>query len=201
MCSALIASALVTAIGAGVLWLGTDQGRALTSEKAHRLAVAQAPQPVPDAMLQTMEVETLALHPSPGQVAVVEFIYTTCPTICQSAGADFARLRDAAKAVGIAHQLRLISISFDPETDDPDQLATYGELHDADGSIWTVARPAPDALPELLDSFGIIAVPDKWGGFVHNVAIYMVDDQGRLAAITDADDVAGALEAARKLLR
>lgn len=201
MRSALIASALVTAIGASALWLGTDNGRALTSETARRLAVAQAPQPVPDATLETMKAETLALHPGPGQVTVVEFIYATCPTICQSAGADFARLRDAVKAAGIARHLRLISLSFDPETDDPAQLATYGELHDADGSIWTVARPAPAALPELLNSFGVIAVSDKWGGFVHNAAIHMIDDQGRLAAITDTDNVTGALEAARKLLK
>ncbi len=201
MRTTLTASALVTAIGSAALWQGTDGGRALTSETARRLAVAQAPQPVPNAMLETMAAEPLALHPEAGQVTVVEFIYTTCPTICQSAGADFARLRDAAAAAGIAHRLRLISLSFDPETDDPAHLAAYGELHEADGPIWTVARPEPSALPEILDSFGVIALPDGWRGFVHNAAIHLINDQGRLAAITDTDDVEGALAAAKGLLQ
>ncbi len=201
MRAALTASALVTAIGLAALWLGTDGGRALTSETARRLTVARAPQPVPDALLETMEAEPLALHPGPGQVTIIEFIYTTCPTICQSAGADFARLRDAAVVAGIAHRLRLISLSFDPETDNPALLAAYGEMHGADGTIWTVARPKPSALPELLDSFGVTALPDGWGGFVHNAAIHLINDQGRLASITDIDDVEGAMTAAKGLLQ
>ncbi|MCQ0093134.1 SCO family protein [Roseovarius sp. M141] len=196
---ALIASTLVLATGVGVLWHATDEGRALTTETARRINVAETLPRVPDAALETMTGAHLQLHPGPGQITAVEFIYTTCPTICQSAGADFARLRDAAAA--IAPQLRLISLSFDPETDDPEHLAIYGNWHGADGDIWTVARPSRADLPGLLDSFGVTVIPDGWGGYIHNTAIHLLDDRGRLAAIVDTDDIDGALAAARQILR
>lgn len=199
MRTALIASALVLATGIGVLWHATDEGRALTTETARRINVAETLPHVPDATLETMTGTHVRLHPQPGHVTAVEFIYTTCPAICQSAGADFARLRDAVAAT--APGLRLISLSFDPDTDDPEHLATYGDWHEADGVIWTVARPSRAALPRLLESFGVTVIPDGWGGYVHNTAIHIVNSEGRLAAIVDTDDIDGALAAARRLLR
>ncbi len=201
MRAALVASALVLATGIGILWSATDGGRALTTETARRINVAETLPRVPDATLETMTGTQLQLYPGPGEVTAVEFIYTTCPTICQSAGANFARLRDAAKAAGIASRLRLISLSFDPDIDDPEHLAAYGENHGADATIWIVARPSREALPRLLESFGITVIPDGWGGYIHNTAIHLVDSQGRLAAIVDTDDIDGALAAARSLLR
>jgi protein SCO1/2 len=198
MRAALLACAVVLFTGGGALWLGTDAGRALTTESARRINVAETRPAIPDATLETMTGAHVPLHPPPGEVAAVEFIYTTCPTICQSAGAEFARLRDATQAEGLP--LRLISVSFDPETDDPDHLADYAGWHGADGTAWTVARPTPADLPGLLQGFGVTVIPDGWGGFIHNTAIHLVDDQGRLAAIVDYDDIDGALAAARALL-
>lgn len=201
MRAAVIACVSVVAAGSLALWVATEGGRALTTEAARRINVAETLPPVADATLEGMSGKRLQLHPQPGQVTAVEFIYTTCPTICQSAGADFARLRDAVQAAGMAPRLRLISLSFDPETDDIAHLASYGDMHGADGLVWTVARPSPNGLTELLDSFGVTVIPDRWGGFTHNAAIHIVDDRGRLAAIVDSDDIVGAVAAIKPLIR
>jgi protein SCO1/2 len=201
MRATVLASALVATVGTAMLWQATEGGRALTTEVARRLSVAEAPRPVPDADLETMTGAHQHLYPDPGGVTLVEFIYTTCPTLCQSAGADFARLRDRALAAGLGPRLRLISLSFDPETDDPAQMAAYGAAHGADGTVWTVARPDPAALPGLLAAFGVTVIDDDWGGYTHNAAIHLVDDRGRLAAITDTEDVAGAMAAVWRVLQ
>ncbi|MBU2581998.1 MAG: SCO family protein [Alphaproteobacteria bacterium] len=201
MRAALITSVLVTATGCGALWIATDGGLALTTESARRLRVERTQPSVPNAALETMTGETETLRPDTGNLTLIEFIYTTCPTICQSAGAAFARLRDAAEAEGLAPRLRMLSLSFDPEADNLAQLAAYGARHKADGRVWTVARPDPDDLPELLATFGVTVIPDGWGGYTHNAGIHLVDDRGRLVAITDADDVGGALAVARSFLQ
>lgn len=132
---------------------------------------------------------------------MVEFVYTTCPSICQSAGADMARLRDRLAGAGLADRVRLVSLSFDPETDTPELLADYGARHGADGRLWTVARPDPADLPALLAAYGVRVIPDGWGGWTHNAALHVVGPDGRLRAILDIDDLDGAEAAIRAALR
>jgi len=194
------AALAVAAAGAAALWVATDGLAALTTEGARRLAAVRDAPVVPPHRVQTMDGGREVLPGGDGRVSLIEFIYTTCPTICQSAGADMAVLRDRIAAAGLGAQVRLVSVSFDPETDDVPQLASYGELHGADGSIWTIARPDPADLPELLDIFGVTVIADAYGGYEHNAAILLVGPDGRLRAILDVDDVAGAVAAARRVL-
>ncbi len=142
----------------------------------------------------------LTLGADAGRVQVVEFIYPPCPDICQPAGTYMADLAEAVQDAGLADRIRLISVSFDPIRDDPAALRGYGAAHGADGALWTVARPAPDALPSLLHAYGVVVIDDGWGGFTHNTAFHVVDAAGRLRAITDFDDPAAALRAARAAL-
>ena len=54
---------------------------------------------------------------------------------------------------------------------------------------WIAARPADAAsLAQLSRVFGVTAVPDGMGGFVHNAAIAVIDPGGHLVAILDWDD-------------
>lgn len=42
--------------------------------------------------------------------------------------------------------------------------------------------------------FGVTAVADDMGGFVHNAAINVVDPNGQLVAIRDWNDASGAVD-------
>lgn len=198
---ALAAALAVAVAGAGLLWQATDGGKALTAEAARRLEARRAAPQMPQVALETMAGEVLMLGADAGRVQLVEFVYTTCPTICQVAGQAMAGLADRVRAEGLGDRLRLISVSFDPSRDDPAALRAYGEGHGADGALWTVARPGAAALPGLLDAFGVVVIEDAWGGYTHNTAIHVVDAAGRLRAITDYDDPAAALAAARSVLQ
>jgi len=59
------------------------------------------------------------------QPIALNFIFTTCTTICPVMTATFAQMRRALGDAG--DQLRLVSISIDPEYDRPDKLKAYGE--------------------------------------------------------------------------
>jgi protein SCO1/2 len=193
-----VVAALAAASVFGVaLWQGTDGLRAFTTEGARRLSVIEQPRPVPAVRLIDAQGRQLTLADEIGRVVVVEFIYATCPTICVALGESFAKLRDQIRADGLAREVRLISISFDLR-DSPEALKEYAEAHGADGRLWIVARPENEqALSTLLKTFGVTLVPDGAGGFVHNVALHVVDQQGRLVAIFDLGEEAQVLTAIR----
>ena len=60
------------------------------------------------------------------RVVVVNFVFTTCTTICSPMTAIFGRLqRELGPALDT--RVRLISISLDPATDTPDKLRAYAD--------------------------------------------------------------------------
>ena len=193
------AAIVIALLGGAGLWHGTDGFRAFTTEGARRLAIREQPRPVPEVRLIDMQGRGLTLAGENSRAQVVEFIYTTCPTLCVSLGESFARLQGAVKAAGLADRVRLISISFDPARDGPEALRDYAEAHGADGRIWITARPDDEqALHALLQVFGVIVIPDGAGGFVHNAALHVIDRQGRLNAIFDIGEEAQVLAALRR---
>jgi protein SCO1/2 len=154
---------------------------------------------MPDVRLIDMRGQELQLADENGRAVVVEFIYTTCPTLCTALGESFAKLQDAIKAAGLANRVRLVSISFDPARDGLEALKDYAEAHGADGRLWVTARPENElALHALLEAFGVIVIPDGAGGFVHNAALHVVDRQGRLKSIFDVGNEAQVLAAVRR---
>ncbi|OBY24425.1 SCO family protein [Leisingera sp. JC1] len=191
MLARALPSVLAAVAGGGILWQVTDGAQAFTSEAARRLDVVQSPRQVPEVLLEDMVGRQVPLLPQAGEVVLVEFIYTVCGDICQISAADFAEIRDRLRAQGA--RVRLLSVSFDPERDTPEQMAIYGDAHEADGVMWTVARPRQKDLPGLLKLFDVTVIPDEWGGFQHNAAIHVISGDGSFSAVYDTDAVEAVL--------
>ena len=80
-------------------------------------------------------------------VVVVNFIFTTCTTICLPLGANFASLgRELGSRAGT--DVQLISVSVDPATDTPQRLRTWAaQFRPGPGwSLVTGSKPNVDAL-------------------------------------------------------
>lgn len=184
-----VASATVILAGLGTLWHATDGLAAFTAEGARRLAVETTPRPVPAAAIVTGDGRVVDL-PVAGRPLLVEFIYTSCPTICTSLGQEFLQIQQALSRRGLGGRVHLMSLSFDLDRDTPAMLAAYAAYHGADPAIWTVGRPqGAGALRSLLDAFGVTVIPDADGAYVHNAAIHYVGADGRLARIFDLGEV------------
>ena len=194
-----VATLVIAVVAGAALWQATDGLRAFTTEGARRLAVLEQPRPVPDVRLIDVRGREQASTDENGRAVVVEFIYATCPTICTALGESFAKLRSDIDAAGLADRVRLISISFDLARDGPEALRDYAEAHGADGRVWTVARPENElALHSLLKAFDVIVIPDGAGGFVHNAALHVIGQNGKLKAIFSIGEEARVLATARE---
>jgi len=87
-----------------------------------------------------------------GQTVVINFIFTTCTTICPPLGATFARVQ---KELGdkVGREVRFISISIDPATDTPERLKAWGAKFHA-GEGWTFVTGNKPQVDELLRVLG-----------------------------------------------
>ena len=200
----LLPSCTVILLGGGALWMATDGFRAFTEEGARRLYVAENRPAIPLLALEDMngnQLKLLSKSESSEKVTLVEFIYTSCPTICQTAGSEFARLRDSFSEAGLGELIRMISVSFDPLHDPPAKLREYATNHGADGTIWTIARVNGQDLDLMNRSFGLRVIPDGMGGYQHNAAIHLIDRTGNLSSIFNIDDVSAVSGAVRSKLQ
>lgn len=193
-------NSVIILLGSFILWFTTDGLQALTTEGARRLEVEKQKPVMPNITLETMSGAHTRLLNSSGHVTVVEFIYTTCPFICQVDGGYLSRLQNEIKERAIREKVRIISVSFDPVRDNLNELSYYAKRHNADGHIWTIARPRVEDLKSLLKAFGVVVIPDEEGGYVHNSAMHIIDQQGRLSFILDSNDVQGALKTLERML-
>ena len=104
----------------------------------------QAGRPVPVSELQ-----------GAGGPLAVNFIFTTCTTICPVMTATFAQMR---RELGPeADRIRLVSITIDPEHDTPSVLASYSARFKT-GPEWSFLTGSPEDVERVLRAF------DVWTG-------------------------------------
>jgi protein SCO1/2 len=204
-----LASALFALLAlASAAWL-THGFRVWTAEGARRLELALEPVAAPavDVVVAGDGPRSLPqLLRADGVVTIVDFVYTHCRSACAALGTGFqqlqARIRadEATRAAGAAGPIRLLSISFDRERDDPATLARYASALDARPGTWRFAA-VPDAaqLAALLRQFQVVVIPDALGGYEHNAALLVIDPNARLVRIFDYARIDDAWHFARAL--
>lgn len=198
----IAALGLVIAAGVGALAWGTDGFRAVTTQGAESVEIERAPRQVPGVALVGQNGDRFSFGDLRGRVVMVEFIYTRCPTFCAVLGEHFERIQNLLSRAGRDLGITMLSISFDRAGDGPDELKQYAEIHDCDPALWRVAVPADAAgLDSLLRTFGVVVIPDGYGGFIHNGGIYLVDRNGRLARVLDPTSPERSIAAAAALAR
>jgi len=90
-----------------------------------------------------------------GKPVILDFIFTTCTTVCPILSAGFTNLR---RELGDrAEQVQLISISIDPENDRPEQLKHYSERFEG-GPGWEFLTGSRDDVGRVLRSFDAFVV-------------------------------------------
>jgi protein SCO1/2 len=101
-----------------------------------------------------------------GRMVAVNFIFTSCPTVCRLMGANFGQLQ---KVLGKRH-VSLISISIDPETDTPARLAEWSKRFGAQPG-WTLVTGATADIDLLQKAFGVFSSDP----FAHSPSMFVAD--------------------------
>lgn len=106
-----------------------------------------------------------------GQVVAMNFVFTSCGTICPPMGANFAKLQKILGGRPGGPKVRLISVSVDPGTDTPERLKAWAAKFGA-GPGWTLVTGDRDEVERLLKSLGVYSgLPDR-----HTPVVLVGDD-------------------------
>lgn len=86
------------------------------------------------------------------RIVVVDFVFTTCTTVCPALSAIFGRVQERL-GDRLGRGVALVSVSLDPARDTPARLKEFGARHRA-GPHWTWLTGQQDEVEEVLRGLG-----------------------------------------------
>ena len=119
-----------------------------------------------------------------GNPVLITMFYASCPHVCPMLISTIkfteAKLPDEDRV-----NLRVLTISIDPERDTPAKLRETMERHSVEASRWSMVRSDPGDLRAIAGVFGVRykQLPD--GEFNHSTRIILLDRDGTQIASTD----------------
>nr|WP_298991475.1 SCO family protein [uncultured Polaribacter sp.] len=141
---------------------------------------------VPDFEFTNQEGKTISNKTYEGKVYVVEFFFSTCPTICPIMNKKMLILQDAFfgnPEFGIA------SISITPEIDTPEILKEYAKNNGITHKNWHLLTGKSDDIVYALSNKGFKLYAGKGdeehGGFEHSGLFALVDKDGFIRSRKD----------------
>lgn len=127
-----------------------------------------------------------------GKITVVDFFFTSCPSICPVMSKEMERVNDMFRDEPV---VQILSISIDPEYDTPEILKEYADKHNAEAGKWDFLSGDKLATYELARCGFVIPTIDGFGvpdDFVHSDKFILVDELGRIRGYysgTNREDV------------
>jgi protein SCO1/2 len=120
-----------------------------------------------------------------GKVYVVEFFFTTCPTICPIMNQNLVEIQNQFKEF---EDFGVASFTINPEYDTPSVLKQYAEKYGITNLNWHLMTGDTQTIYDLANTgFSIFAsqVPNAPGGFEHSGMFALVDKNGFIRSRVD----------------
>lgn len=115
-----------------------------------------------------------------GKITVVDFFFTSCPSICPQMSREMERVNDMFRD---EDKVQIMSFSIDPDYDTPIILRPYAEDHGAVAGKWDFLTGNKSEIYKLARCGFVIPTLDGLGipdNFVHSDKFILVDEQGRI---------------------
>ena len=154
-----------------------------TKEKANVsdlafLEINGTPKKVPAFSFTNQNGEIITNKDYEGKVYVIEFFFTTCPTICPRMSRNLVQIQNSFKDF---EDFGVASFTINPENDKPEVLKKYAEKYGITNSNWHLMTGDIDLIYELANTgFNLYTSQDKEveGGFEHSGNFALIDKNG-----------------------
>lgn len=193
---------IVSVLGILLFYVQTDGFTAFTAETARVNKLKEEQPAFPDVQLEDSKERVYSFSSEfENKYVAITFVYTACTGVCPQLEMNFAQLYDGIPPEYIEGDIVFLTISFDPERDDPETLERYRMYFGSDGDTWRMARiNDQEELNSLLQEFGVIVIPDGEGDFTHNSAFYLVGRDGKLLEVMDYTMIPEAIDTVVSIL-
>ena len=128
-----------------------------------------------------------------GHVTIVNFIFTRCTTICPAFSMKMEHVQEQTADLG--DEIKLLSISVDPQYDTPDRLREYAARFHAEPRRWHFLTGAIDAIRTVVEQGLLTAMvnngvtPSGVPDIAHGQHFILLDDKLHLRGAYDSNDV------------
>jgi len=112
-----------------------------------------------------------------GKLVLATFIFTSCPDVCPLFSAKFAAIQRALEEKQIKDYW-LLSITTDPEGDNPAVLKEYAGRFNADLNRWAFLTGSRTDLSKVWKAFGVNVTKTASGQVFHTALTTLIDRQG-----------------------
>ncbi|MCG9971535.1 SCO family protein [Christiangramia crocea] len=129
--------------------------------------------------------DTISNEDYKGKVYLVEFFFTTCPTICPVMNRNLVEIQNEFEN---RNDFGIASFTIDPTHDTPKVLAKYASDHGIDHPHWNLLTGEREKIYQLANQgFGIYAgeSEEAAGGFAHQGMFALIDKEGYIRSRRD----------------
>lgn len=133
-----------------------------------------------------------------GKILVINFIYTSCPSVCLKLTSNIKLLqrafrKDPKKKLKMNDEAQLISITVDPERDSFQALRKYADRFNVDHDHWYFLTGDKDAIYNFArNELAVSVQPEEQGAkdFIHTQKVVVVDKDRYIRGYYDGLDSA-----------
>lgn len=121
------------------------------------------------------------------QITVVDFFFTSCPTICPIMKAQMLRVYEKIKE---DQDVTILSHTIDPQYDSVALLKDYSQRLGVVNDNWQFLTGEKDSIYALAQTYFVLADedPNAPGGFIHSGAFILVDKERRIRSAVDGTE-------------
>lgn len=138
---------------------------------------------------QNQDAKVISTKDMKGNIAIVEYFFTTCKSICPVMNEQMQRV---SKAFKNENDVRIFSFTVDPETDDIAQMKKYATSHQATSGKWHFLTGKKEDLYTLARKSFFVLKPaeaqnlgDAGSDFIHTNNFVLIDKQLRIRGYYD----------------
>lgn len=138
------------------------------------------PKKVPAFSFTNQDGKTISNKDYEGKVYVIEFFFTTCPTICPIMNKNLVQIQNEFKGF---KDFGVASFTINPENDTPEVLKQYAEKYGITNPNWHLMTGNQAEIYKLAnEGFNLYTAHDNEvaGGFEHSGNFALIDKNGYL---------------------
>jgi protein SCO1/2 len=149
------------------------------------LEINGQPKKVPSFSFTNQNGEVITNEDFLGKVYVVEFFFTTCPTICPIMNRNLVEVQNHFKDF---ENFGVASFSITPDIDTPEVLKAYADKYGIVNPNWHLMTGSEEAIYKLANKgFNLYTAKDETveGGFEHSGNFALIDKEGFIRSRRD----------------
>ena len=158
------------------MWRGSER------RDAEQLPVIRA---VPDFTLTDQNGNPVSKDDLRGKIWIADFIFTRCQGPCPLMT---ARMLEMQRALIKAPEIKLVSVTVDPEHDTPEVLKAYAAANQADPERWKFLTGDKAVIEKLVTEGFMQHLAEENGEPVHGTMFLVVDGNGMVRSARMLED-------------